>query len=103
MHLFAVLNCPEAAIGVISSRFVGPIVHYERVNFRYPRLSRSGEIQPKAVGCGTFGRSSNFDNCRPEVADDVISGAILDYVGVDVQARFGDSRLNSDQIIRIFV
>ena len=45
---------------------------------------------------------SNFDKCRPEVAGDVISGAALVYVRVDVRAKFGDSRLNNGRIIRLF-
>ena len=45
---------------------------------------------------------SNFDKCRREVAGDVISGAALVYVGVDVHANFGDSRLKSGRIIRLF-
>ena len=34
---------------------------------------------------------SNFDKCRPEVADDVKSGVALDYLSADVRANFGDS------------
>ena len=53
------------------------IVLDKRVKFRDPRLNRSGETQPKAVGCGIFGRFSNFDNCQQEAVGDVISGATL--------------------------
>ena len=48
----------------------------------------------------------NFDNCRPKVAGDVISGAALDSVstlGMDDAAKLGDSRLISGRIIRLFV
>ena len=33
----------------------------------------------------------NFDKCRPEVADDVISGVPMESVGTDDQVKFGDS------------
>ena len=52
----------------------------------------------KAVGCGIFRRFSSLDKCRPEATGDVISGMVLDYVGADVPASFGDNRLNSDRI-----
>ena len=38
-----------------------------------------------------------------ETAGDVISGRVLDYFGTDVPAGLGDSRLNSSQIIQLFV
>ena len=58
----------------------------------------------KAVGCGIFSRFSNLDKLfRPEAGGDVISSVALDYVGTDVPAGFGDSRLNSGRIIRLFV
>ena len=41
---------------------------------------------------------SNFDQCRPEAAGDVMSGMALDYVG-RVPESFGDSRLNNGRII----
>ena len=52
----------------------------------------------RAVGCGIF---SNLNKCRPEAADDVISGMTLDYVNTDVHASIGDYRLNSGRIIRL--
>ena len=88
---------PEAVIGIIpsvlSSWFGGPIVPYRDVNFLDPRFNRSGKIEPKAVQCGIFGRFSNFDNCRPEVAGDVISGAALDngFVVFNVRHQFQDT------------
>ena len=45
---------------------------------------------------------SNFDICRPEVADDVISGMVVDHAGVYLLAKFGDSGLNCGRIIRPF-
>ena len=36
------------------------------------------------------GPFSNFDKCRPEVAGDVIYGAALVNIGVDVNAKFDD-------------
>ena len=43
----------------------------------------------------------NFDECIPEVVGDVISGAVIEWVGMDVRVEFGASRLNSDRIIRL--
>ena len=42
-----------------------------------------------------------FEKCRPEVADDVKSGSTIDKVGMDARVKFSDSRLDSDQIIRL--
>ena len=54
----------------------------------------------KAVGCGIFGHFSNFDKCRPEVAGEVVSGTALDYVGLDVPVKCGDSKSNGSRDIR---
>ena len=54
------------------------------VKFRDPPLNCSGEIRPKAVGCGIFGRFFlKFDKSRPEVAGDITSVATLEYVGME--------------------
>ena len=66
-------------------------------------VNHSGEIRPKAVGGGIFGRFSNFDKCRLEVAGDVIPGEVVEYVSTDVVAKVGDSKLNTGRIIRPFV
>ena len=50
-----------------------------------------------------FSPFPNLDKCRPEAGGDVISGVTLDYVGTDVPAGLGDSRLNSGRTIRLFV
>ena len=52
------------------------------------------KIDPKQseVAFGPF--FSNFYNCRPEVADDVISSVAVDYICMDVHVNFGDSMLN---------
>ena len=39
-------------------------------------------------------------NFRPEVDSDVISGATVDNVGVDLSVKFGDSRSNGSRYIR---
>ena len=59
-------------------------------------------IRPKFVGSGIFGRFPNYDKCLSEVADDVISGVAVDYVGMDVRAIFGESWLYSGRIIWLF-
>ena len=60
---------------------------------------RTTKIRLKAVGGSIFGRPSNFDDCRLEVAGGVISGVVVEFVGMDVCATFGVSRLNSGRII----
>ena len=42
---------------------------------------------------------SNFEKCRPEVADDVVSGVAVEKIGMDVHVKFGASMLNSSRII----
>ena len=79
---------PEAISEVISGRIVRSTVPDERVKRRDPGLNPSGEIRPKAVGCGIFGRLSNFDKCRPEVAGDFKFGVALVHVLVDVCEKF---------------
>ena len=56
------------------------------------------KIWHKAIGGSIF----NFDKCRPKVADNVISGMALYYVGMDVRTKFGNSRLNCGQTITLW-
>ena len=42
------------------------------------------KIRPKDVGSDILDRFANFDICRLEVAGDMISGADVDEVGLDV-------------------
>ena len=63
---------------------------------------RTTKIRPKAVGSGEsgiFGCFPNFDKCQSEVADDVMSGVAVHYVGMDVRSTFGESGLNTGRII----
>ena len=71
-YLIAFYSRLDAAGDVISGRFLEQFILEKFPKFRDPCLNRSGEIQPRAVGCGIFGRFSNFDNCRPEVVGDVV-------------------------------
>ena len=83
----------EAAIDVISSEFVMMIVPDKAVKFRDLGLNSSRKFRPKAIGddiCGCL----FYDNCRPEVYVDVISGVVVQWVSVDVLVKFGDSRSN---------
>ena len=41
----------------------------------------------------------NNYNFRPEVANEVISSVAVDYVGIAVRVKFGDSRSNGSQDI----
>ena len=45
---------------------------------------------------------SNLEKCRPEVADDVISDAGVDLVGMEVRVKLGDSMLNRGRTIQLF-
>ena len=45
---------------------------------------------------------SNFAECQPEVAHDVVSDMAIEYIGMDVHAKFVDSELSSGRIIRLF-
>ena len=56
--------------------------------------SSATQIQPKAAGGGIFGRFSNFDKCRLEVAGDVISGRLMGPDVPENSVKFGDSSNN---------
>ena len=72
------------------------------VKFRDRRLNRSPEIRPEAVGDGILDRFTNFHKSPQELAGDIISGLAVELVGMDALAKFGDSRLNIDRVIRLF-
>ena len=57
------------------------------------------EILPKAVGSGIFDSFFRY-NFRPEVAIDVVSGADVESVCMDVSVKLGDSRSNGSRDIR---
>ena len=59
-YLIAFCSRPESVSDVISGRFVGPIADDKLIKFRGPRLNRSREIPPKAVGRDIFDRFFNF-------------------------------------------
>ena len=72
--------------------------------FCYPRLNRSEEIRRKTVEGGICDRFYfYFDKLQLGVARDVMSSTVLAHGGMDVRGKFGDSRLNSGQIIRLFL
>ena len=52
------------------------------------------KLYPKQSEAAFSAVLGNFNKCRPEVASDVISGAALFYVYVDVGTNLGDFRLN---------
>ena len=49
---------------------------------------RATKIRPKAVGDGILGRFR--DNFRPESVSDVMSGVVVEWVGMDVRIKYGD-------------
>ena len=73
----------------------GPIVLHKRVNFVILAYVGLEKFNPKPSDVAFFDRFSNFDTCRPEVADDIISGVAEDLVGIDVRVKLGDSTLSS--------
>ena len=91
-YFIAFCSRPEAASDMSSGRFVRLAVVDKCVNFHDPHLNCSREIAPEAVACGNFDRFSNVDNFRPEVASDVIFGAIAKPTGMKVHEKLGDSR-----------
>ena len=63
---------------------------------------RTTKIRSKAIGGGIFGCFfSNFDKCRPEVADDFKSNVAVQQFGMDVCMKFSNSTLNRGLIIRL--
>ena len=75
------------------------IIHDKCTKFGDPYLKRSEEILPEAAEGGISNHFS-ADNFLPEVAVDVISGAALEYVRMDVPVKFDDPMPNRSQDIR---
>ena len=101
-HLIAFCSWPEAVNEVLSSNLnyiefsnlVRLAVHDKWIKFGDGPLTAGGSFSTVI---------SNFSECRPDVAGDVRSGMTIESVGMDVRAKFGDSRLNGGRIIRLFV
>ena len=58
-------------------------------------------MKPLEVAFSTI--FAKFDKCRPEVSADVLSIVAIDYVCLDVPAKFGDSRFKTLIIIIIII
>ena len=58
-----------------------------------------GDSMLKPSGASFSALVSNVDNFRPEVYSEVISGVLVDPTGVNVHAKFGDSRSNRSRDI----
>ena len=99
--LIAFCSRRETAGKVVSGAFLEPIVHDVQVKFRDPRLNRSGEIPPEAVGGVISGRFSKVDNIRPEVASDVMPGVVADTTDMGVSVKFGYSRSHRSLDMRL--
>jgi len=67
------------------------------VKFGDSSSNGSRDIQQRSRPIGHFRQFFNFDNCRPEVVSDVISGTADQDVGMDVCANFRDSRLKPSE------
>ena len=101
-YLIRFCSLLETASDPIPGSFVLLTVPDKCVNFRALRSNRSPEIRPEAVGDGIFDRFfKTSNNCKPEAASDVKSGAVVQHVGVDVFVEFGDSRSSLSRDIRL--
>ena len=106
-HVYAICCRPEVAGDVISGENAKTVEGYAVLNFEVASLCSFRDIQnkiptkPKAVGSGIVDRFSNFDNCQSEEAGDVISGVAVNPAGVKARVKFGDSRSNHSQDIRL--
>ena len=60
----------------------------------------SGDIQQRnrRMRCVIFGRFSSVGNFRPEVRSDVISGVVVNPMGVKVRVKFCDFRSNRSRV-----
>ena len=70
---------------------------------RSPPIGGAGKTSPhknsfQTVEGGIFGLFSNFDQCRREVTDDVISGVAVHQVGMDASVKYADSTFDGGQI-----
>ena len=101
-HLHAVFSCSLHPKWSRLWRHILQFCGTKCVKFCDPRLNCSGEVRPKAAGGSIFGRFSNFDQGRLEVAGDVMYIVATELVFLYVRAKLGDSRLNSSQLIRLF-
>ena len=89
----------EAASNVIPGMFAWLAVPNKRVKFRDPCSNHTGEIRPKAVGCGIFGCTLNLDKCQTGVANDVISGSFRRPIVPNKHVKFGGPHTKSSQEI----
>ena len=72
----------------------------KRTNWFGQAKRRATKMRPNAIVGGIFGRFSNLDKCRSEVAGDVtvISGVTVDQVDTDACATCGGSGLTVAEI-----
>ena len=78
-----------------------PTIPHQCVQVCDPRLSRSGEIPPEAVGGGIFDFFCFQDNFQPEVVGDAKSGVVVEPTGMKVRVEFVDSGSNRSRDIRL--
>ena len=93
-HYSAIFNCilqPSGkASDVVKGKFVGPTIQDKHVKFR-DSLKQFSRNSTRSKGRRLFRRVFR-DNFRQETVSDVISGEDVEYVGVHVLVKFGDSR-----------
>ena len=88
-YSIAVCRRPEVAGDIISGRCVWLNIPHKSIQFCDHLLNRSEE--PSGTTFSVV--FSNFDKYRLEAADDVVFGAALVHVGVDVSAKFSVGEL----------
>ena len=79
-YLIAFCSRPEVTSGVLSCRFVKPIVLDECVEFRDSRLNRYREFPPVAIGGGIFDRFFSQSLTTG-------SGVTVEWIGIDVRVK----------------
>ena len=73
--------------------FITQIVPNNVVNFGGSELNHFREMQLQVVDNG-ISTCSIYNNFRPKVASDVISGMVVALVGMDVRVNFCDNKSN---------
>ena len=98
-YLIAFGSLPEATNDVVSGRFLALVGPDNTVKFGDPRLNLSRQITPEAV-FGSISYGVFRGNFRPEVFNDVISGANVEQIGMDMPVKIGESISNGCRDIR---
>ena len=100
IYVIAICSRPEAVSDVMSSSCSRTIVFDKCVKFHDPCSNGSREIPLETVVRRWYFRQLFRYKFRPEIDNDVISGAPALCIGIDHHIKFGDSRSNGSRGIR---